>query len=160
MGAGPSRWLEFGGAVDGFDAVARSFVLAELLEELKLGVGDGAGVAGGDLGFGAGVLGGALGFGGEEVAIALGVFVTGADGVAYAGDSAPGDALDLRTGSSSRRSASSRAASMAGVPARRVRARGDTCGGGFAQRGGGVEECGRIRNRAGPRAGAGGLRSG
>lgn len=72
-------------------------LLAEFFEELELGVGDGAGVADGDLGFGAGVLGGALGFGGEEVAIALRVFVAGANGVAHAADSAAGVAFELGT---------------------------------------------------------------
>ena len=112
-----------GGIVDGV-------LLTEFFEELELGVGDGAGV-----------LRGALGFGGEEVAIALRVFVAGADGVADAGDSAAGVAFDL----SAFLTEGLFARGVHGLGPGAARAvGGDAGGGGFAERGGGVEE-GRIQ---------------
>ena len=59
--------------------------LVEFEEELVLGLGDGAGVEGGDLGGGFGLADGALGFFGEEGAVALGLGVALGDGGGDAG---------------------------------------------------------------------------
>ena len=77
---GDGRWDEDWGGCGGLGGE-----LVEFEEELVLGVGDGLGVEGGDLGGGLGLADGALGFGGEEGAVALGVGVALGDGSGDAG---------------------------------------------------------------------------
>jgi hypothetical protein len=60
-------------------------VLVELLEEVELGFGDGAGGDSGDLGRGLSLADGGLGLGGEEGTVALGVGVALGDGGGDAG---------------------------------------------------------------------------